>query len=69
MRLIKFVSRSALVCGLFVLTPVTFSPDGGVRDNLACSEEKKPDCEREIDAVCTAGSKPMMNYYTKSEGE
>jgi hypothetical protein len=63
----KLVTRSALVCTLFVLTPLTFTAEGGVDENLACSEEQKPDCKRQIDSVCTAGSKPTMNYYTVAE--
>ena len=68
MRPIKLVTRSAVVLGLLVLTPVTFSADGGIQDNQACSREKDPDCVREIDSVCTAGSQPIMNYYTKYDG-
>jgi hypothetical protein len=67
MRLIKLVTRSALVCALFVLTPLTFTAEGGVDENLACSREQTPDCKRQIDSVCTAGSKPVMNYYTVAE--
>jgi len=68
MRPIKLVTRSAVVLGLLVLTPVTFSADGGIQDNQACSREKDPDCVREIDSVCTAGSQPLMDYYTKRDG-
>jgi len=68
MRPIKLVTRSAVVFGLLVLTPVTFSADGGIQDNQACSREKDPDCVREIDSVCTAGTQPVLNYYTKSGG-
>ena len=68
MRPIKLVTRSAVILGLLVLTPVTFSADGGIKDNQACSREKDPDCIREIDSVCTAGSKPILNYYTKDGG-
>jgi len=68
MRPIKLVTRSAVVFGLLVLTPVTFSADGGIQDNQACSREKDPDCVREIDSVCTAGTQPVLNYYTKREG-
>jgi hypothetical protein len=68
MRPIKLVTRSAVILGLLVLTPVTFSADGGIQDNQACSREKDPDCIREIDSVCTAGSKPILNYYTKDGG-
>jgi hypothetical protein len=68
MRPIKLFTRSAAVLALLVLTPVTFSVGGGIQDNEVCSKEKEPDCVREIDAVCTAGSKPMINYYTKDEG-
>jgi hypothetical protein len=68
MRPIKLFTRSAAVLALLVLTPVTFSAQGGIQDNEVCSKEKEPDCVREIDAVCTAGSKPMINYYTKDEG-
>ena len=67
MRPITLVWRSAIVFSLLVLTPVTFSGDGGFEDNLACSSEKKPNCYREIDSVCTAGSAPVWNYYTKEE--
>ncbi len=67
MRPIKLVSRAAIVFGLLLLTPVTFSGDGGFEDNLACSAEKKANCVREIDSVCTAGSAPAWNYYTKEE--
>ena len=67
MRLIKLVTRSAVVCSLLVLTPLTFTAEGGLQDNQACSKAK-PDCLPEIDSVCTAGSSPVMNYYTKSEG-
>lgn len=67
MRLIKLVTRSTLVCTLLVLTPLTFTAEGGIQDNQACSRER-PDCLPEIDSVCTAGSDPIMNYYTKSEG-
>ncbi|MGB5301821.1 MAG: hypothetical protein WBP17_01580 [Gemmatimonadota bacterium] len=68
MRPMKLVTRSAVVFGLLVLTPVTFSADGGIQDNQACSREKDPDCVREIDSVCTAGSQPVLNYYTKRGG-
>ena len=68
MRPIKLVTRSAFVFGLLVLTPVTFSADGGIQDNQACSREKDPDCVREIDSVCTAGTQPVLNYYTKRDG-
>ena len=68
MRPIKLVTRSAVVFCLLVLTPVTFSADGGIQDNQACSREKDPDCVREIDSVCTAGTQPVLNYYTKREG-
>jgi hypothetical protein len=68
MRPSKLVTRSAVVFGLLVLTPVTFSADGGIQDNQACSREKDPDCVREIDSVCTAGTQPVLNYYTKREG-
>ena len=66
MRPIKFVTRSALVCSLLLFTPLTFSPAGGLEDNLACSEEQQGQtCAREIDSVCTAGEKPVLNWYTK----
>lgn len=68
MRPIKLVTRSAVVLGLLVFTPVTFSAEGGIEDNQACSREKDPDCVREIDSVCTAGSEPILNYYTKDGG-
>jgi len=67
MRPIQLLTRSALVCTLLVLTPLTFTAEGGLQDNQACSKAK-PDCLPEIDSVCTAGSSPVMNYYTKSEG-
>ncbi|MDP2469833.1 MAG: hypothetical protein Q8W46_03155 [Candidatus Palauibacterales bacterium] len=66
MRPGKIVTRSAVVCGLLVLTPITFTSEGGIQDNLACSAGKKIDCVREIDSVCTAGDEPVLNYYTKS---
>jgi hypothetical protein len=66
MRPIKLATRTAVVCGLLVLTPVTFSAGEGIQDNQACSKEKQADCVREIDSVCTAGSAPVLNYYTKS---
>ena len=66
MRPIKLVTRTAVVCGLLVLTPVTFSAEGGIQDNQACSREKSPNCLPEIDSVCTAGSSPLLNYYTKA---
>ncbi len=68
MRPIKLVTRSAVVLGLLVLTPVTFSAEDGIQDSQLCSKEKEADCIREIDSVCTAGSHPIMNYYTKVEG-
>ena len=68
MRPIKLITRSAVVFGLLVLTPLTFSPAGGIQDNEVCSREKDPDCVREIDSVCTAGSTPVLHYYTK-DGE
>ena len=67
MRLIKLVTRSALVCALFVITPVTFSAQGGVQDNLACSRQHGADCQREIDSVCMAGSADVWNAYTVAE--
>jgi hypothetical protein len=67
MRPIKLVSRSAIVFSLLLLTPVTFSGDRGFEDNLACSREEQPNCKREIDSVCTAGSVPVWNYYTIEE--
>ncbi len=67
MRPIKLVSRSAIVFSLLLLTPVTFSGDGGFEDNLACSRENQPNCKREIDSVCTAGSAAAWNYYTIEE--
>ncbi len=66
MRPIKLVTRTAVVCGLLVLTPVTFSAEEGIQDNQACSKEKQADCVREIDSLCTAGSSPLLNYYTKT---
>jgi hypothetical protein len=66
MRPIQMVARTAVVCGLLVLTPVTFSAEQGIQDNQVCSKEKEADCVREIDSVCTAGSAPLLNYYTKS---
>ena len=51
--------------GLLVLTPLTFSPAGGIQDNEVCSREKDPNCLPEIDSVCTVASPPIMNYYTK----
>ena len=67
MRPIKVLTRSALVCAFLVFTPMTFSSEGGLEDNLACSEEQSgPSCAREIDSVCTAGSEPVMNWYTKA---
>ena len=68
MRPIKLVTRSAVVLGLLVLTPVTFSAEEGIQDNQACSREKEPDCVREIDSLCTAGSEPILNYYRKDGG-
>ena len=65
MRLTKLVTRSALVCTLLVLTPLTFTARGGLQDNQACSRQRA-DCLPEVDSVCTAGSDPTMNYYTKS---
>jgi hypothetical protein len=53
-----------MVCALLLLTPITFTSAGGLEDNLACSAEKDGGCAREIDSVCTAGSKPVMNWYT-----
>lgn len=67
MRPIKLITRSAVVLGFLVATPLTFSADGGLQDNQVCSKEKEPDCVREIDSVCTAGSQPLLNYYTKVE--
>ena len=67
MRPIKLVTRSAIVFGLLVLTPLTFSPAGGIQDNEVCSTEKDPNCVREIDSVCTAGSHPVLHYYTKDQ--
>lgn len=67
MRPIELVWRSAIVFSLLLLTPVTFSGNGGFEDNLACSSEKKANCYREIDSVCTAGSAPAWNYYNKEE--
>ncbi len=66
MRPIKVLTRSAAVCALLLLTPVTLTSEGGLEDNLACSEEQAPECVREIDSVCTAGPKPVMNWYTKA---
>ena len=64
MRPLKLVTRSAMVCALLLLTPITFTSAGGLEDNLACSEEQDGGCAREIDSVCTSGSKPVMNWYT-----
>lgn len=66
---IKLIVRATVVATLLVLTPVALGGDGLVGDNLACSKDKEPDCVREIDAVCTAGSRPVINYYQKEEGK
>jgi len=68
MRPIKLITRSAVVFGLLVLTPLTFSAEGGIQDNEVCSRDKDPNCVREIDSVCTAASPPIMHYYTKDQG-
>jgi hypothetical protein len=68
MRPIKLVTRSAVVFGLLVLTPLTFSPEGGIQDNEVCSREKDPNCVREIDSVCAAATPPILHYYTKVGG-
>jgi hypothetical protein len=65
MRPSKLFARSAVVLTLLLLTPLTFSAEDGVRENQACSRDQ-PDCQREIDSVCTAGPKPVLNYYTKA---
>ena len=47
---IKLIVRATVVATLLVLTPVALGEDGLVRDNLACSKDKEPDCVREIAA-------------------
>jgi len=65
MRPIKRVTRTALLLILFVLTPLTLSRSRGVEQSEVCSAER-PGCVQEIDSVCTAGGKPVINYYNKS---
>jgi hypothetical protein len=65
MRPVKLLTRSAVVLALLLLTPLTFSAEDGVHENQVCSKDQ-PDCQREIDSVCTAGPKPVLNYYTKA---
>ena len=62
-----FATRVAMAFAMLLLTPLAFTGGVGIERNLACSEEQDgPSCAPEIDSVCTAGSKPVMNYYTKS---
>ena len=65
MRPTKLFARSAVVLALLLLTPLTFSAQEGVQENQVCSKDQ-PECQREIDSVCTAGPKPVLNYYTKA---
>lgn len=64
----RLIVRSAILCSLMILTPVAFSSSDGLRRNTACSEGQQPDCVPEIDAVCTAGSMPLPNHYTRLQG-
>lgn len=59
-------ARVAIAFALLLLTPLTFQTGEGIERNMACSEQHQgPTCAREIDSVCTAGSKPVMHWYTK----
>lgn len=58
-------ARVAMVLAMLLLTPLAFKSGEGIEPNLACSREhNNPNCQREIDSVCTAGGAPIMNYYT-----
>ena len=62
-----FASRVALAFAMLLLTPIAFKAGDGVQRNTACSaEEEGPTCAREIDSLCTAGSKPVLHWYTRA---
>jgi hypothetical protein len=63
-----FTARVALAFAMLLLTPLAFKSGEGVQPNTACSEEEQsgPTCAREIDSLCTAGSKPVINWYTRA---
>jgi hypothetical protein len=63
----EFTVRTAICFGLLLMTPLAFADSGGLEPNLACSRAKTDNCAREIDSVCTAGSRPTWNYYTKAD--
>ena len=61
-----FTARVAVAFAMLLLTPLAFKAGEGIERNVVCSEEQNgPECKREIDSVCTAGSQPVMNWYTK----
>jgi len=65
MRPIKRVVRTVVLLAILTLTPLTLKSTGGVKNNEVCSAEH-PGCVQEIDSVCTASGKPVINYYNRS---
>lgn len=62
-----FTTRAALAFAMLLFTPFAFTAGDGVQRNTACSaEEEGPTCAREMDSVCTAGSKPVLDWYTRA---
>jgi hypothetical protein len=65
MRPIRRVTRTAVLFAVLTLTPLALSPTRGIEDNEVCSAEH-PGCVQELDSVCTASGKPVINYYNRS---
>lgn len=61
-----FTARVVMAFAMLLLTPLAFQGGEGLERNLACSRSQDgPTCAPEIDSVCTAGSQPAMNWYTR----
>lgn len=65
MRPTKWLIRGVALAVLLALTPIRIDPVQGVQEKTVCSKEH-PGCMPEIDSLCTAGEKPVMNYYNRS---
>jgi hypothetical protein len=59
-----FITRVAMAFAMLLLTPLAFKAGEGVERNSCSAQADGPTCAREIDSVCTAGSTPVMNWYT-----
>lgn len=65
MRSVPWLVRAVALAALLTLTPFAYHPAGGLRANRACSAEH-PGCTPEIDSICTAGPRPVLNFYNRS---